>query len=176
MSAVMCGCFQRGSQRQMLCREVHVSLAAKMTYPRQDQAETALVIETVVGVLVGSALTYFVTRLTRREDRTLTARILLSQTYPYLFANHIWQEVQIHLATLRVHLETSGIPDEVIERLEEAVRAGWNESQKQAEQDYDPEMGHLLPETETNAYREVEMVVHELLRSKAPFRLNKSSS
>jgi hypothetical protein len=122
------------------------------------------VIETVVGVFVGSLLTYVVQWQGRREDKSLQARLVLTETFRHLFGDTEWSILQGQLHRLRIYLDDAGVAEETIDRLEERALACWRDSVAQAEDHFDPEMGHVVKMSLLDDYRDTEKVVHQALK------------
>ena len=114
------------------------------------------IVETMVGVVVGALLAYTIQGLGKRQDITLQARLILGGTYRFLFADAEWSALNSQLHRLRIYLELAHVPAVLIERIEHKAKECWRDSRKQAEEHYDPEIGHAIALGLLDQYRDLE--------------------
>ena len=118
----------------------------------------------LAGVALGAVLTYTIQKLSRREDRSLEARLALTGILSLLWADTEYQTLKRNLHRIGVQLEDAGVEEDLVKRLDEAAWACWRDSYKSAEEHYDPEVGHVISQGLIEEYEGLVDEVHYQLR------------
>ena len=118
----------------------------------------------LAGVALGAVLTYTIQKLSRREDRSLEARLALTGILSLLWADTEYQTLKRNLHRVGVQLEDAGVDEDLVEQLDEAAWACWRDSNKNAEEHYDPEVGHVISQGLLDEYEGLVDDLHYQLR------------
>lgn len=118
---------------------------------------------TLAGVVLGASLTFVIQRLHRGEDKALQARLVLIETLALLWGAD-YQALKAHLHRLRAYLEDARVDAALIQRLEEKAWECWRDSQAQAADHFDPEVGHVITSELLAEYEALVDQVHADLR------------
>lgn len=130
-------------------------------------------VEILVGaalVVLGAVLGYGAQALGKRQDITLQARLILTETYRFLFGDTEWMALLGQLHKLRIYLELAKVPAQLTDQIEAKAKECWRESRKDAEEHFDPEIGFALSMTCAEQYRELERAVNESLGKRLVLR------
>jgi hypothetical protein len=131
-----------------------------------ERASTVLSVEVVFGialVLLGALLAYGIQALGKRQDITLQARLILTDTFRFLFADGELSLLNAQLHRVRIYLELANVPEDLIQRFEDKAKECWRDSTANAEEHFDPQVGHVMSSSLLDEYRALEAQVNASL-------------
>ena len=119
---------------------------------------------TLAGVAAGGWVTLISERRSWARSQALAARLLMAQTFPYLWRTGSWGDFQVDIGQLRAYLISVGADPSMAQPLYDLVSECWTHIDASiAKGAVDPENGPGLPTEFLARYHEVTSAIGEVL-------------